>query len=162
MSTTELAYLFQAYFDDGSIFDQTPEDAARLEHPRKGTGSSFTDLLWLMGQPGAPKLRAFALADRSSAGVVAVYLEDGHFELCGNGFWAGAEWRGELPEGVERRLIYYRDVQQIASMDVKADTGESLGEWRYETKTVYYLGWQATIDGKNIQHVVGVEAPPAG
>jgi hypothetical protein len=162
-----LSYLFRAYFADGSTFDQTPNDKARLDHPRKGTGSAFTDLLWLL-ETGQKELVAFALRKpRARKPFIAVHLTDGHFELAAHDFWAGPEWRGELPAGVIRQLIYYRDVQQIASMDVNDATGEELTGWRYETKVVTYLGWQATIDtpdgrGRNVQHVIGLDSPERG
>ena len=159
MPSTELAYLFRAYFADGTTFDQTPADKARLKHPRKGSGSAFTDLLYLIERKRARKqLVAFALCDLQMQPLVAVHLADGHFELGGNEFWAGQDARGVL-DIEQRRLNYYREVMQIASADV-AD-GKPSGAWRYETRVCYFVGWQVTLDGRNVQHIIGIDGPPA-
>jgi hypothetical protein len=157
-SKIKLAYLFRAYFADGSTFDQNKADRARLDHARKGTGSSYTDLLHLLEVEGK-QLVAFALCTRDGQAIAAVHLDDGHFELGGNGFWTGDDCRGPLSAGVERRLIYYRSMLQIATTAVV--DGEPSGKRHEETRVSYFFGWQVTTpDGRNVQHVLGFDQSP--
>jgi hypothetical protein len=151
-----LSYLFRAYFTDGSSFEQKPEDTARLNHKRKGEGSAYTDLLYLTERKRNPKtVAAFALCDPEGQGIAAVYLETGHFELCGNGFYAGDDGLGALPPSVERRLVYFRVVTQERTQSFV--DGEPLGASTDVTRIRYFLGWQATINGRNVQHVIGLD-----
>jgi hypothetical protein len=151
-----LTYLFRAHFTDGTTYQQKPDDKARLNHPRKGEGSAFTDLLYLTERKRNPKtVAAFALCDPQGQGIAAVHLETGHFELCGNGFYAGEDGLGALPPGAERRLVYFRVVTQERTQSFV--DGEPLGASTDVTRIRYFLGWQATINGRNVQHVIGLD-----
>lgn len=130
-----LTYLFRVYFADGATYEQTPEDVAQLAE----RGSAFSDVLHLERVQGK-QVAVFALCNSDGVPVAAVHLDTGHFELAGNEFYAGTDG---LAEDVTRRLIYYR--QQVTS------------DWRHTTHTRYVIGWQATINGRNIQHVIGLD-----
>lgn len=153
----ELTYLFRAIFTD-SVYDQSPDDTARLA----ARGSCFTDVLWVQ-EHSTERLRIFALCIPTLPGepesgmqpVAAVHLTDGHFELGGNEFYAGAD--GLDDPAIERRLIYYRQVRQVREQDVDARTGAALSEWRDSTHIRYVIGWQATINGRNVQHVIALD-----
>jgi hypothetical protein len=134
-----LAYLFRAYFTDGSTYDQAPDDAARIaDH-----GSAFSDVLLR-----ADDLSAFALCGPDGQPVAAVHLDTGHFELGGHEFWTGEGLPAAKPQ-----LVYYRLVTRTRSQDVDATTFEPLSEWSEAVHTRYVIGWEA--DG--VRHVIGLD-----
>lgn len=144
-----LTYLFRVYFADGDTYEQAPEDVA--QHADRG--SAFTDVLYLEREQ-SKQIAVFALCNGDGVPVAAVHLTDGHFEVSGSEFWAGTKG---LAEDVTRRLIYYRLVTHERSMDIDTATGEELSGWRETTHTRYVIGWQATIDGRNVQHVIALD-----
>lgn len=145
-----LTYLFRAYFSDGYVHEQTQDDAATLAV----SGTAFSDVLYV--ERLGNTLIAFSLADAETGELIAaVHLDTGHMELGGNEFYAGVE--GLDDPNVERRLIYFRQVQQIRSQEVNTATGEAVNDWREETRIRYVIGWQATIDGRNVQHVIALD-----
>jgi hypothetical protein len=155
-----LTYLFRAHFTDGSVFDQTQDDTARLSHPRKGTGSSFTDLLWLLEHGGRHRkgktLAAFELRKpKARKPFAAVHLDTGRFEVNGIDF-SVSEDDLETASSTERRLIYYRLVTRHRSADFD-NTGAQFSEWRERVETRFVIGWQATLDGRNVQRTIGLD-----
>lgn len=148
-----LVYLFRAYFADGATFDQTPDDTARIEaHGRAGVGSSYTDLLYLVAQ--GQQVIAFALLNSDGVAVAAVHLDTGTFELGGNAFYAGDD---AIDGEIARELVYFRLMQQIRSQTVDPITGEAVSDWQETTVTRYFLGWRATVAGREVCHVIGIE-----
>ena len=149
-----LTYVFVAYFDSTlghtRIYAQTQDDSAYIAD----YGTAFTDVLHL--QEIGAKLLAFALHDaETNTPVAAVHLDTGHFELGGNEFYAGVE--GLDDPAIERRLVYFRQVQQIRSQEVDTATGEAVNDWREETRIRYVIGWQATVNGANVQHMIALD-----
>jgi hypothetical protein len=138
---TDLTYLFRAYFADGLVYEQTADDTSQIAP----SGSAYSDVLFLQQQ--GHTLVAFALC-RDGEPAAAVHLETGHFELGGNEFWVG-----ESGEGVDRSLIYHRQVSRVRQQDVDAATGEPRSEWRESVQVRFVLGWEA--DG--MQHTIGLD-----
>jgi hypothetical protein len=126
-----MKYLFKAVMNDGTEFNQDPED----RHPA-GTGSSFTHLLEEEKLHGG--ISVFALIGEGHE--YAVHLTDGHFAIDSVPF--GAHDQFITPQDL--RLIYFREVSHhmhggsITSTDMR-----------------FFIGWQFTDEeGKNQQQTI--------
>lgn len=133
MATTELKYLFSVLYSDGSIFEQTIEDRSTTRE----NGSAYTDVR-------QDDVVRFGIANAERNALVD--LRDGHFEIDGQPLWVG-DAHEHLVGDVELRLIYFRRNQILFNAEM-----EEQGH-----RTRYYLGWQATVDGKNYQAMIGVD-----
>jgi len=130
-----LQYLFTAYFKDGSTIKQTIEDVSTI-NPEK---SAFYDVLQRIED-----LSHFVLHDHKTIpNDVSVCLVDGSFNVNGLALNVG-DPRIQPPQDTEYRLIYFRRHTHRFN--------PQLEELDHEVE--YVIGWQATIDGKNIQQTI--------
>lgn len=134
---TVLKYLFTAELEDGSFFSQDAEDVSKVDPKR----SAFYDLL-NCGKKVVKFTLSLAVAHNGAQKTIAVSLVDGHFELNGQ-----VMWLEENPLPIERRLVFFRQHQH----DFNSATREQTGH-----RTKYFIGWQATVGGQNIQHILGI------
>lgn len=132
-TTKELKYLFSVLYTDGSIFEQTAEDKSET---REG-GSAYTDVR-------QDDVFRFGIANEDRTALVD--LSDGHFEIDGRPVWVG-DAHEHLVGDVRLRLIYFRRNQILFNA--------ALEEQAHRTR--FYLGWQATVDGKNYQAMIGMD-----
>lgn len=138
---SELKYLFEAEFEDGTIILQTPADQSKLEP----TKSEFYDVL--QKEKTSPLTR-FALSGDGK--YLLVDLRDGHFELNGVSF----EAHETMPDCI-RQLIFYR--KHEAKTNVRMKDTAVLGV--VDQITGYCIGWQAhvddgSLDGKNYKETI--------
>ena len=126
----QLKYLFRAEYLDGTTFSQ-PENDLSTQDPKR---SAFYDV-------AQEKLSKFYLLGEGHTYLVD--LITGHFEVDGRELWLGSN----LPPVGPKRLIFYRQRQHIIN---PGDGSEIARNCRY------CLGWQATVDGKNVQETLGV------
>lgn len=136
----ELKYLFEAEFEDGTIFKQNKKDVSTLDPKR----SAFYDLL-----QDKRKIVRFTLTEQSGDKQISIDLTDGKFnqENC-TGADLLFEGDASLPEGIsDYRLIFYRQHKH----ELNPETTEELSH-----QVRYCLGWQTTFKKKNYQQVLGV------
>lgn len=133
-----LKYLFQATYKDGSIYKQNKEDRS-LHHAH---GSSYTDVK-------QDQLKSFFLFDNKN--TFSVNLEDGHFEVNGVPFFMHAN------DALKNyRLIYFRNVQQHLTMQIK--DRKEISREQTQGRIIYLLGWQTNDEkGNNIQRVMEIQ-----
>lgn len=130
---TPLKYLFKILFDDGTIFEQTPEDVSSVD-PKK---SAFYDVLQDSRVP-----QALVLLAVDGTVQAAVSLQDGHFEVEGVPFFIGdAPGPGEPLE-----LIYFR--RNFREM-VMGETVEQVSHVIH-----YYFGWKRIEDGVEVRRTM--------
>jgi len=130
----ELKYLFTATFADGTVIEQTPEDRSAIDPEKR---SQFFDVLEKEKQ--TPIVSFVLMGEGREYGVD---LRDGHFEVNRLPF--------RMMEGVmpEYRLIFFRR----HTHDFEVGSGS---QTRHEV--VYRIGWQCTVDGKNLQRVMEID-----
>jgi hypothetical protein len=129
-----LKYLFTAIFPDGSTLSQTPDDESAIDPKR----SAFYDVLQRLQEP----IR-FTLA--GDGHTYSVDLKSGEFTLDDPFTWME---RDDLPTpDASFRLVYYRQHRH----HFKAGSNEEVGH-----EVTYCMGWQATIEGKNYQQIIGI------
>jgi len=128
-----MKYLFTAQFNDGSVFQQDPED----KHPSKPDKSSFTHLLEEADQHGGIAL--FQLKG-GNGHTYSVDLRDGHFEID--------LLKTEVQGLGDFRLIYYRQHRHIMNV-------QTMEELDHEIE--FHLGWQTTHEGKNVQQILMIK-----
>lgn len=137
----ELKYLFEAQFEDGTIFKQDPKDISKSDPKR----SAFYDLL-----QDKRKIVRFALIEQSAnPKEISVNLTHGTFDQknCKQEDLA-AEGDTELPDKLKDfRLIFYRQHQH----DIDRETNKEI-----DHRIRYCLGWQTTYKKKNYQQVLGI------
>ena len=133
-----LKYLFAVRFRDGSEYHQTAEDVS-LSDPSR---SAFFDVASRLDE-----VEMFAIENVSDPPEerhhFMVDLTDGHFEVDGVPFYV-QDPSAELPPETERRLIYFRRRRHTFT----------LGLEEIAQDCEYHLGWQATVDGKNVQFTI--------
>lgn len=153
--TQKLKYLFRAEFLDGSVYSQNPEDVS-LTDPKR---SCFYDVLELEKERG--RVTRFMLGYQHPhkafsnliLGVMSVDLLTGAFEAHNSEdsivFFAG-DPRDRLPHvaGLEYRLIFFR--RHTIHSHPLPDGGLQMGAGGIE----FHLGWQVTIEGRNVQNTV--------
>lgn len=130
-----LKYLFVAQFKDGSIFQQDQEDRSKTVFG----GSAFTDI------KDRTDIATFGLYCPGTDKDISVNLETGRFDIGGFEF-INTDPDVDFPEGTEYRLIYFR-----------RNTINFTASGEQDQSTVFYIGWQTTIDGKNYKRVIGVQ-----
>lgn len=123
-----LKYLFKAEFADGSFIQQNQDDVSSVDP----TKSMFFDVL---NHPS--ELIKFSLGD-----FLSLHLLSGEFVLNGNTF---SVHDPSKPVPSDRRLIFFR--RHTHTLVMGGDNGHEVE---------YHLGWQATVNGENVQHTVAV------
>jgi hypothetical protein len=123
-----LSYLFTCQFKDGTTIKQTSEDISKTDPTR----SAFYDVVQRL-----PDVSKFSLANGQH--TCAVDLTDGHFEIDGFPFRTHEDLLGEY------RLIYFRRHQHKRALG---------GPDAHSVQ--FFIGWQTTVDGKNIQSTIMV------
>lgn len=139
----KLRYLFEAEFEDGSIFKQNKKDVSSLDPKR----SSFYDLL-----QDKRKIVKFSLIEQTLFKPKSIIVDLRTGEFSAN----NAENEDVIGEGdikhpkltEELRLIFYRQHQH----DFNRETDKEI-----DHRITYCLGWQTTIEGKNYQQVLGIK-----
>lgn len=126
-----LKYLFQATYNDGTIYQQTPEDVSRTD-PKK---SCYYDV-------DQEKLKVFFLYNDEH--TYSVNLQDGHFEVDNVPFFFHEE--NNLKDF---KLIFFR--QHTHSFIVNQEKNSEISHM-----IVYRMGWQCTVNGKNYQKVMQI------
>lgn len=132
VNTMANTYLFKALFTDGTSIQQTPEDISSITEGK----NCFYDVLQRLDD-----VEVFAL--HSDCTSVVVDITTGTFAI--NGVEFNAIGSDEFPHDAKRRLIYFRRHQHTF------EQGEELSH-----ETEYHIGFQTTVDGKNIQQTIAV------
>jgi hypothetical protein len=139
-----LKYLFEATFLDQHVITQTPDDASTIDP----TKSAIYDVLQYPSD-----LVTFSLI---GPGGATVYLYTGHFRVNGMAFLANPNV--VIPVGTKRRLIYYRDCVASSDIEIDIQSGQVMNIGNVHQRiNAYVIGWQATVDGMNIQQTIAVE-----
>lgn len=136
-----LRWLFLAEYADGSKIEQTQEDKCLTR--TDGTGSAFTDVL-AKGDP-----ISFSLINGNDEEFVTVDLLTGAFIV--NGTPLIAHEQNLDPSKHKLRLVYFRETRVDQNVSEK---GEVIETFHYTNR--YFIGWQATINGKNKQVTLAV------
>jgi hypothetical protein len=131
-----LKYLFSALYADGTCYEQGYDDQS-VQDPRR---NAFFDIHY---QPFKPEeeLVTFALHEVGGSHTYTVDLRDGHFEVDEIPF---RMWEGAV-QGC--RLVFWKRHTHAFN--------QALEEQEHEI--VYRIGWQALINGENIQRVLEVD-----
>jgi hypothetical protein len=129
-----MKYLFTVLLQDGTYIEQTPEDKSVID-PYK---SAYYDVLEAEKKGNKPLV--FVLMGPGSDFLVD--LRDGRFEING----APIFLHDHSPAFGEYRLIYYRNRKKIFTQ----------GYVEIGDETTYHFGWQNTVNGENIQHVMRI------
>jgi len=123
-----MKYLFEVEYKDGTFFKQNEEDVS-LTDPKR---SAFFDIK-------QEEVKRFTL--EGNGNTFCVDLTDGHFEVNGVSFFMHDESLTDF------RLIYFRRHRH----QFNRETREELSH-----EVTFRFGWQATLDGKNIQRVMEI------
>lgn len=141
-----LKYLFTAHFADNTAIKQFADDRSTLEPDKRNTYYDVRE------KEKTTKLTAFEF--KSPEHTYFVSLIDGHFAIDGVPFFMHEPLVKSLPEGriqimhfTDFRLIYFKQHQQDVIV-----TGNDRKEG--EHRVTYHMGWQATVDGENVQRVM--------
>ena len=136
MSVCEVRYPWQAYFKDGSALSQFEPDGSEV---------LFRKVLD----------RALDV-ERFQVGPVTVDLRDGSFilhrmgdfvKVTGSSYVEAFEEWG-IDERVPKRLIYFRRVARQFGI------GGDVPKERVAPYVVYAVGWQATVQDRNVKHII--------
>lgn len=127
----KLKYNWTAVYSDGSILTSNGEDRS-LKDPTK---SAYYDI-------DHDRLIAFALHDATNEYLID--LRDGHFEINQVPFKLH-----EYDSPEPKRLIYFHRNQRDLAFSPEGEFQEELAHRRE-----FHLGWQSTVDSKNIQHTI--------
>ncbi len=128
----DLKYLFVAVYNDGTHYQQTPEDVSLT----KRGGSAFSDV-------DHTRLVRFFLASETNS--VSVDLVDGHFEINGVPFRLHNEDDGFK----DFKLHYWRQVTrnfEVGSRPIPKDVS-----------VIYKIGWECEKDGVTHKRVIEIE-----
>jgi len=125
--------LFEAHLHSGEVIIQTAEDKSTVAEDK----NCFHDVLQRIDE-----VAFFGLYGDDHTYVVD--LRDGHFEIDGLAFNTG-DPSVSLPPDTKYRLIYFKrtNLHFVGMEQVGADVE-------------YHIGWQTTVDGKNVQTTIGV------
>ena len=147
MSTVNepLKYLWTAYFNDGAVIEQSPDDRySKHDDAAEHNPSAFRDIL---DHEKHAQLIYFDINDKVFA--YGIDLPSGRFGI--NGTWFSIEDQDEPL--TDRKLVYYREV--VKNEHVQTD-GSIISE---EPKvTAYYFGYEGiSPQGKKIKKVIRIE-----
>jgi hypothetical protein len=131
-----LKYLFEVHFKDGSRITQTQDDAS-LTTPGK---NAVYDVLQRIDD-----VHVFGLFSVEDSTAYKVCLDNGQFAINDIFFQAG-DCKRTLQPDTKYRLIYY-----------KLHTHQFNGTTELAHEIKYVIGWQATIDGQNVESTIGVK-----
>lgn len=131
-----LKYCFNAFFQDGTILGQTPEDLSLLDPEKR---SRFYDVCEKEKENPLVKFEM-----RGEGHVYLVDLIDGHFEVDGVSFVMHEEELSGF------KLIYYRRHTHNFIVGREKKPEETLHDISFR------MGWQCTVDGKNYQRVMQI------
>lgn len=132
-------YLFTAYYDDGTQYEQGVDDASMQEAGK----NAFYDIHYKPIKPES-SLNSFRLTEIDGTGTIAVCLRSGAFEINGNVFFQHHEPLKDF------RLIYFR-VPSIHRTINKA------GECTDSASLGYILGWQTNdAKGRKVEKFVKI------
>jgi hypothetical protein len=139
MSTVKkpLKYLWNAYFHDGYIIMQPPDDRySKHDDNAEWNPSSFRDILEYGGE-----LTLFTLCDARRNVVAAVNLKDGTIQHLGKQVHSTASTE-------PKKLVYYREVDVDYVDGVFSDSNIA----------AYCVGYEyKNKDGKNIQRIIRID-----
>jgi hypothetical protein len=150
-----LRYLFKVVYQDGTVFEQRPDDRSVLEEGR----SAFFDATVRVDERnnlavdahGTPlrrhDLAAFVLYPQldDEGPICLVDLMDGHFELNGAPFWLHTGQIGPLRLLFSRRHTHNFNVAVVIGADGDPNMGPPVEQ---EHRIAYRVGWQGLVDGK--------------
>lgn len=152
--TPTLKYLFRAYFEDGHIIDQSFDDKSGLDSQK----SAFYDVLeYEKKNP----LKVFCLfnyepGSKSFQDCYKVDLRTGLFSMNLGGAYKEFNIADQNFVPTEPlRLIYFRENR--IEQNVKKESGkpdEVIEQRMYINR--YFIGWQTTVDGKNVQRTIAI------
>jgi hypothetical protein len=136
---TMLKFLFEAHFSDGSQIQQTPEDISATDP----TKSAFYDVAQRLDD-----VVYFGIFNPSRpTETYVVDLKNGHFEICGVPITAHQQSAENFPPDTKFRLVYFRKVTRHFNPADMLETGVEMA---------FHIGWQCTVDGKNVQQTIAV------
>jgi len=134
----KLAYLFTAYFEDGSTIKQTFEDVSILDSKR----SAFYDVKQRDKEPVL-----FVLTKVSDGSRYSVYLKTGQFHVQNLGI-PDAKFFVEIPprptSEVPLRIVFFR--RHWHQFNVGKGGARAISH-----ELAYCIGWQCTYEEKNYQ-----------
>ncbi len=130
-----MKYLFTVLLTNGEYIEQTVEDLSN----KASYKSTFYDVLEETKTGNKPVM--FCLVGEGNDYLVD--LRDGHFEVNGQSVYLHEHDK----RFTDYRLIYYRKITKFYNLVFE----EILEE------TAFYFGWQATIDGGNIERVMFIK-----
>ena len=131
-NTWPLEYQWIANFQDGAVH-QFPDDGPEV---------NFRDVLARQDE-----LDALTLMHWSGKFFIMVDLTNGVISFNGDLKFHPMLGSETIPVGTRFRVIYYRRVRQHMRSD-----GKDLGR-----ETAYYIGWQTTIDGRNVKRIFSID-----
>lgn len=141
-----MKYLFTVLLSDGTYIEQTSEDICKADQEARAKGigdqlfkSAYYDVLEAEKKGNKPMV--FVLMGDNKDYLID--LRDGHFEVNGAPFYMH-EHNADFKE---YRLIYYRNRRKFFDQ-AWAEVGE---------ETIYNIGWQATVNGENVQYVLSIK-----
>lgn len=139
-----LKYLFTAEFADGTKIVQEPEDKSVIEPEKR---SRFFDVLQYPS-----KLIRFSLSDGKT--THSVDLLDGHFEKDGVITKESPKLGFDPLCGF--RVVFFRAHTHTFVKPRQQGVEEAQHPGMVETGHIvtYKLGWQCTVDGKNVEEVI--------
>ncbi|HYD35550.1 MAG TPA: hypothetical protein VD999_05760 [Vitreimonas sp.] len=142
----KLKYLFTAFFEDGHVISQTPEDVSTIDPEKR---SAFFDVLEYEKKS---KLMAFNLLNPVLKEYIEVNLNTGEFDVHGIKINI-ADQNFEPTEPL--RLVYFRETRIESDVKMIAGQKDDLLAQRFYVNN-YFIGWQTTVDGKNVQRTIAL------
>lgn len=130
-----LKYLFVVQFDDNTLYEQNPGDVSTIDPEKK---SCFYDVMQMVEQ--GKKIVWFLLTDNRN--VYAVNLLHGYFQINGVNFYMH-----ERRDIQDFRIVFFRQHTHSFNLGLK-----ELGH-----EMVFRMGWQATVDGQNLQRIMEID-----
>jgi hypothetical protein len=131
-----LKYIFSVLFDDGTTYEQNPQDISLIDAQR----SCYFDIQRMVEE--GKRVVQFVLNGQDDAGhIYAIDLVTGEFVVN--------QARFKFHEGTitePMRLIFFRRHTHTFNAGIEVEHG-----------LVYRFGWQATVDGENVQRVMEIE-----
>lgn len=136
-----LKYLFIAFFADGSILEQTPEDRPKWAMRSDGSGSAFTDVL----NPKSPLVEFVLAGDNREYGIDLRTLT---FTVAAGEYTSQFRLHSERDHlhNDNAKIHYVRNVAQ--NVHIGAQSGSIVGA---DSHTSYQIGFTAiSSDGHEV------------
>lgn len=141
----KLKYLLNVYFEDQTEWLQEADDVSHIDPKR----SHYYDLL----QIDKNVLAACLVDAETKVPVTGVNLITGTFAVNGVDIYIG---QNPLPP-MQRELVFFREHQHDMLNTYESTTGKLTGQEEGDHRVKYYLGWKATLAGKEHQQVIGID-----